>query len=60
MKVYSIITENPYEFTSDEIFLKVFAEKHDLLPQEIPEAKTIFFSKGQPCLGLLVQQNLWL
>jgi hypothetical protein len=46
---YDLITENPYEFTSDEIFFKVFAEKNDLLPQEIPAAKTHFFSKGQPC-----------
>jgi hypothetical protein len=27
MKVYSIITENSYKFTSNEIFLKVFAKK---------------------------------
>ena len=46
---YDLIISHPYEFTSDEVFFKVFAEKNELLQQEINDAKELFFSKGQPC-----------
>jgi hypothetical protein len=46
---YDLIISHPYEFTSDEIFFRIFAEKNDLLQQEIILAKELFFSKGQPC-----------
>ncbi|MEJ7560762.1 MAG: DUF6157 family protein [Pedobacter sp.] len=46
---YDLITSQPYAFTSDEVFFKVFVEKNDLLEQEITPARELFFSKGQPC-----------
>lgn len=47
---YDLIMKNPYRFTSDEVVFRIFAEKKDLLPSEYPQARSDFFSKGQPCL----------
>jgi len=44
------ISKRPYQFTSDDILFKVFAEKNDLTAEEYEEARAQFFSKGQPCL----------
>ncbi len=46
---YELLAGNPYTFTSDDIFFQVFAEKNDLTKAEYGEARTQFFSKGQPC-----------
>jgi hypothetical protein len=43
------IFNNPYNYTSDEVFFMVYAEKNDLTENEFNEAREIFFSKGQPC-----------
>lgn len=46
---YDLIANNPYLYTSDEVFFRVFAQRNDLTENELPEAKAKFFSKGQPC-----------
>lgn len=46
---YELISKNPYQFTSDDVFFQVFAERNDLTQAEKKTARETFFSKGQPC-----------
>ena len=46
---YELIAENPYQFTSDDVFFQVFADKNNLPETEYQSARVQFFSKGQPC-----------
>jgi len=46
---YELLADNPYKFTSDEVLFQVFADRNDLTKAEYEEARTQFFSKGQPC-----------
>lgn len=46
---YDLLHNNPYKFTSDDIFFQVFANRNDLTAQEYEAARKTFFSKGQPC-----------
>ena len=46
---YELIVKNPYKYTSDDIFFKVFADRNDLIKAEYKQAREQFFSKGQPC-----------
>ncbi|QNF33211.1 hypothetical protein HUW51_10905 [Adhaeribacter swui] len=46
---FDLVSKNPYQFTSDEVFFQVFADRSGLTPSEYPEARARFFSKGQPC-----------
>ena len=46
---YEILVDNPYKFTSDDIFFQVFANRNDLIQAEYEQARQQFFSKGQPC-----------
>lgn len=46
---YDMIANNPYEFTSDDVFFQVFADRNDVPEAEYEEARKAFFSKGQPC-----------
>lgn len=46
---YELIAENPYQFTSDDVFFQVFADKNNLPETEYQSAREQFFSKGQPC-----------
>lgn len=45
---YGLIVNNPYKYTSDDVLLKVFAERNGTI--ESQESREGFFSKGQPCL----------
>ncbi|MDO6437111.1 DUF6157 family protein [Cyclobacterium sp. 1_MG-2023] len=47
---YEMISEQPYQFTSDELLFAIYALRKDLSQEEYPEAKNQFFSKGQACL----------
>lgn len=47
---FDLISRHPYQFTSDDILFKIFAEKKDLTESELEEARKEFFSKGQACL----------
>ncbi|WP_445452450.1 DUF6157 family protein [Flavobacterium sp. 25HG05S-40] len=46
---YKLVANNPYRFTSDDIFFQIFAERNDLIESEYEQARKHFFSKGQPC-----------
>lgn len=46
---FDMISKSPYQFTSDDVFFQIFAEKKDLTNDELKEARQQFFSKGQPC-----------
>lgn len=46
---YDMIANNPYKYTSDDVFFQVFANRKDLTKDEHEQARKQFFSKGQPC-----------
>jgi len=46
---YELLVNNPYKFTSDDIFFQVFADRNDLTQSEYKQARQQFYSKGQPC-----------
>lgn len=46
---YELVVNNPYKFTSDDIFFQVFADRNDLTESQYNQARLQFFSKGQPC-----------
>lgn len=47
---YERIMKNPYHYSSDDIIFECYAEKNDIPESEKRNARTEFFSKGQPCL----------
>src|SRR5699024_838505 len=47
---YEMISENPYEYTSDDVIFNVFAMKHDVPKNNRDEEREQFFSKGRACL----------
>ncbi len=46
---YEMIAKHPYQYTSDDVFFQVFADRKDLTKAEYEQAREQFFSKGQPC-----------
>jgi len=46
---FEMLFENPYEYSSDEIFFSVFAIRKELLEGDMEGERQNFFSKGQPC-----------
>ena len=46
---YEMLSENPYQLTSDDILFQLFANKNNLSEAEYKQAREQFFSKGQPC-----------
>ncbi len=46
---FDMLFEHPYEYTSDDVFFKVFAIRNEIPENEWKEARDMFFSKGQPC-----------
>lgn len=49
-RTYRMISEHPYEFTSDEVIFTVWADRVGLAEVDRASARAEFFSKGQPCL----------
>lgn len=47
---YDLITNHPYQYTSDDVLFQVYADRNDLVEKEYGLARAQFFSKGQPCL----------
>ncbi len=47
---FELISKHPYTLTSDDVIFRIYADKNDLIPSEYEAARTVFFSKGQPCL----------
>jgi len=46
---FDLISQHPYQFTSDDVLFQVFADRNDLTKKEYAKAREQFFSKGQPC-----------
>lgn len=46
---FDMLFDHPYEFTSDDVFFRVFATRKEIPGNEWKEARDLFFSKGQPC-----------
>lgn len=47
---FELISKHPYQFTSDDVLVEVFARRNDLTVDEYEQARKELFSKGQPCL----------
>lgn len=47
---YALMTEHPYEFTSDDLLFEVYATRQSIPADERADARKAFFAKGQPCL----------
>jgi hypothetical protein len=47
---FSKIYEHPYRYTSDDVIFGTHAVRNDIPREEMKEARTVFFSKGQACL----------
>lgn len=47
---FELISNHPYTLTSDDVIFRIYADKNDLIPSEYEATRTVFFSKGQPCL----------
>lgn len=58
---FEILYENPYKYTSDDIFFSVFARRNEIEPHRREEERQRFFSKGQPCFRAspLTKQYGW-
>lgn len=46
---FEMINKNPYKFSSDDVLFQVFADRKEILKEEIAAARKAFFSKGQAC-----------
>lgn len=42
---YDLLVNNPYLYTSDELLLKVFAERNNISQETYPQMKSDFFFK---------------
>lgn len=47
---FELISKNPYRYTSDEVLFSVYTQRNEITAAKLPEARRIFFSKGQACL----------
>jgi Family of unknown function (DUF6157) len=47
---YDLISQHPYKFTSDDVIFMAHAEKKQIEPEDLEDARAAFFSKGQACL----------
>ena len=46
---FEMLKENPYRFTSDDVLFKVYADRNGVKEVDLEQARSAFFSKGQPC-----------
>lgn len=47
---YTLLSENPYRYTSDDLLFEVHARRDEIAEEEWPAARTAFFAKPQACL----------
>ena len=47
---FDMLYEHPYKYTSDDVIFSAYAIKNQIPKSELKEARTQFFSKGQPCM----------
>ena len=45
---FEMVANNPYKYTSDDVFFQVFANRKNLTKTEYKQAREHFFSKGNP------------
>ncbi len=46
---FDMLYDHPYEYTSDDVLFVVYAQRNNIPKSQWKEARTAFFSKGQPC-----------
>ncbi|QEV99963.1 hypothetical protein F6J84_07515 [Microbacterium caowuchunii] len=47
---YALVSEHPYEYTSDDVLFEVHATRQSIDAEERAEAREAFFAKDQACL----------
>ncbi|OZC56161.1 hypothetical protein CH289_05410 [Rhodococcus sp. RS1C4] len=47
---YELLSQAPYEMSSDDVLFAVHAARTGVPPSELDEARAAFFAKDQPCL----------
>ena len=47
---FEMISEHPYQYTSDDVVFHAYATKNKIGKKDYPAEREQFFSKGQPCL----------
>ena len=47
---FELIKDNPYQYSSDEVLFQCYASKNAIAEGDMEAARTLFFSKGQPCM----------
>lgn len=47
---YDLLTDNPYQFTSDDLIFHIHAERNGIPDSNREKARETYFSKGRPCL----------
>ncbi|MCF2489458.1 DUF6157 family protein [Dyadobacter sp. CY347] len=47
---FEIISDHPYQYTSDDVLFQTYAIRQGFDQSELDEEREKFFSKGQPCL----------
>jgi hypothetical protein len=47
---YRLISERPYELTSEDVIFQIHADKHGIPEGERPAAREEYFSTGRACL----------
>ncbi len=58
---FEMLVKAPYRHTSDDVFFGIFAERKELIQDEMAAGRALFFSKGQPCFRAspLTKQYGW-
>jgi len=46
---FALVYDHPYEYTSDDVLFRVFAQRNGIAEAEWATARAAFFAKGQPC-----------
>jgi len=46
---FELVSENPYKYTSDDVFFTVYAERNNIPKTKLKKEKELYFSKGRPC-----------
>ena len=47
---FEMISEHPYQYTSDDVIFSIYARRNQLAPAELDTKRAAFFAKGQACL----------
>jgi len=46
---YELVSENPYKYTSDDVFFMVYVERNKIPKSNYKKERELYFSKGRPC-----------